>query len=241
MSRSGSVLGKIRVVIGRDRKEDDWYLLYSETFATGFDLSRDDNGSVGSTVQYMGECIQEHHEFDGYVEEDTGIFEIVGDLFAWGEEIWTDCGYEHDAGEEIQNHESHQMSDKEIDNFKQHFPEEWLEYQQESVGVEPGEGDKKLPPLEFRMVHPIDIHVEANNGGDFFELMQTNVMKTKGQVHVKVGHCCVYMFDGLVPVEFLTCMFSYMNEHEIGAKELFSQWDTDVRNKLLEKVDIDRG
>ena len=44
------------------------------------------------------------------------------------------------------------------------------------------------------------IVLEGNNGGDIFQLEQL----PDDRIHLKVGHCCVYVIDHVLPVEWLT-------------------------------------
>lgn len=79
------------------------------------------------------------------------------------------------------------------------------------------------------------IRAEGNNGGDILTITQ----KDEGTLYVECGHCCVYIFNGLLPVEILTALIQEaMRRH--GSLENFIRqfgWSEDFTEKLAAKIE----
>lgn len=73
--------------------------------------------------------------------------------------------------------------------------------------------------------YPMRFYMEGNNGGDYIQLEQVS----EDTVHLKVGHCCVVIFDHIVPVEFLTSILS-----QVGGEAAPNIRD-DIAVKMMEK------
>jgi hypothetical protein len=77
-----------------------------------------------------------------------------------------------------------------------------------------------------------DFYSEGNNGGDNIQL--TNL--GDGLVHLKVGHCCVYTIDHVLPVEWLTLVLSKAAEGDFTEPLQKSGWPKDFTDKLVAKI-----
>jgi len=79
-----------------------------------------------------------------------------------------------------------------------------------------------------------DFEVKGNNGGDVFKVTSLG----DGMLRLKVGHCCVYTIDSIVPVEFLTAALTEIVTAFGGPKEFVEQagWDDEYTKRLLDKI-----
>jgi hypothetical protein len=51
------------------------------------------------------------------------------------------------------------------------------------------------------------IYLSGNKGGDYVAIFQTEEQEEISCCTIEVGHCCVVILSGQVPVEFLTSLF----------------------------------
>jgi len=78
--------------------------------------------------------------------------------------------------------------------------------------------------------------LESNDGGDIFIINSIG----NGKIHLKIGHCCVYEIDHIVPIEFLTSVLcNVVTEHGgvEGALRDLGGWDDDFMNELIGKIE----
>lgn len=85
-------------------------------------------------------------------------------------------------------------------------------------------------------------HMDCNNGGDYVVIEEVS----KGMCHIEIGHACVVMFDNVVPIEWLTGVFSGIlksiftveNNDALTLYDKFADWQepfkSEVRNKLCQ-------
>lgn len=79
------------------------------------------------------------------------------------------------------------------------------------------------------------LRVEGNNGGDYFEITPVK----EGRVLLRVGSCCVNVYEGIVPIEFLTSLVDNVLQN-FGTVEGYLQstnWDGDFTRKLIKKCE----
>ena len=77
------------------------------------------------------------------------------------------------------------------------------------------------------------LYLEGNNGGDYLRLESLD----DGTVRVDCGHCCVPMFDAVVPVELLTTLIAQAVLEHPHPKDLMEHlWPGEHGRVLAEKV-----
>ncbi len=77
------------------------------------------------------------------------------------------------------------------------------------------------------------IRLEGNNGGDYFLIQQLS----DGRLHLEVGHCCVIIFDSVIPVEVFTLLINQAMISSGSLKKLLSVWDGNFKKELLNKCE----
>ncbi len=79
------------------------------------------------------------------------------------------------------------------------------------------------------------IFLEGNNGGDNFSLATLE----DGRIHLRVGHCCVYVIDHIVPVEWLTATIALAVLNADGVENAMRQvgWKQSYIDELCEKIE----
>lgn len=88
--------------------------------------------------------------------------------------------------------------------------------------------------IDMTEFHTKEFYAEGNNGGDNISI----VLLDDDRVILKVGHCCVYTIDHIVPVEFLTAALTRAVDHEGGIAGFIESigWNTYYTRRLIGKV-----
>ena len=78
----------------------------------------------------------------------------------------------------------------------------------------------------------------GNNAGDLFEFCLLN----DGRVQLKVGHCCVFVIDHIVPVEFLTALLAkaVIDAGDIKEAMRTVDWPADYVDSLVAQIESAR-
>ncbi|MFA5394985.1 MAG: hypothetical protein WC346_03100 [Methanogenium sp.] len=84
--------------------------------------------------------------------------------------------------------------------------------------------------------------MNANKGADYVIIESIG---EEGMCHIEIGHCCTVIFDKVVPIEFLTGVFSGLilktcertdDNAAFNLYDYFSDWiepyRTEIRNKI---------
>lgn len=83
------------------------------------------------------------------------------------------------------------------------------------------------------MLNP-DFYAEGNNGGDNIQIKNLDDEKLR----LKIGHCCTYSIDAVVPVEFVTAALTKAVDDAGSVEEFIKQlnWSKEYKERLLAKV-----
>lgn len=78
------------------------------------------------------------------------------------------------------------------------------------------------------------MYLEGNGGGDNFQIE----LLDDGRIKLKVGHCCVYMVDHILPVEWLTAAIATALEKQ-GVDDIINGigWSAKFADGLNKKVE----
>ena len=88
---------------------------------------------------------------------------------------------------------------------------------------------------EETMIRPDEFMTEGNNGGDIFLIRHLQ----DGRVSLKVGHCCVYEIDHIVPAEFLTSVLVNAVLDAGGVTEAMKKvgWPAEYVERLVKQIE----
>lgn len=78
-----------------------------------------------------------------------------------------------------------------------------------------------------------EIYLEGNSGGDNILIKPLE----DGRVHLRVGHCCVYVIDHVVPVEFLTAILATAITNTVEDAMKSINWPSEFIDELCGKIE----
>lgn len=78
----------------------------------------------------------------------------------------------------------------------------------------------------------------GNKGGDRLEVRLLHQGEDTAFVHLKVGHCCVYSINAIVPVELLTSLLTKALRYgDIkGAAPEWLEWSEEVNAEIVDGI-----
>jgi hypothetical protein len=134
------VLGKVKLVLARWCEGDDWEVLNINFWHDGFDYDLDKHQE-----SYAREVLGDNYLMGGdYVEilrehakgDDLQVFEVIGELHHESWKSWTDCGYEYDAREWLENVKVREIKGEDLEWFKEEDPFRWKDFSGEEIEEE---------------------------------------------------------------------------------------------------------
>ena len=126
------VLGKVKLVLARLTDADEWAVLNVVFWHDGFDYDFGNHAEsyareiLGDTY-LMGE---DYHEAlkDLIRPDELQVFELIGELHHESWKYWTDCGYEYDAREWLENVKVREIKGDDLEWFKEEDPLRWSDF-----------------------------------------------------------------------------------------------------------------
>jgi hypothetical protein len=124
------MLGRVKLVLAHHPDEDKWNILTIRVWSDAFDTNFEKAGLEGYTSDALFEMSEEFKEVlkDKFKLDKLQVFEIVGELHEESWKSWTDCGYEYDTNNWLENEKVREVVGSDLKYFKEECSGEWEEF-----------------------------------------------------------------------------------------------------------------
>lgn len=132
------LVGRVKLVIAREFPDQDWTIITSREWVDSFDYGygygrqedylRDILSMSDLQQDYTAEVVKLTHN-----EKSVGVFELITEVHGESWKSWTDCGYEHDAREWLENVKTQELKGEVLQWFKEEQADAWADYWGEEV------------------------------------------------------------------------------------------------------------